>query len=81
MSLDEDMGHTDDSPLSSLLLLLGIWAQIQMPQPNMDVIQGQMVVLRATYNAQTGSDLSTNVVLWNFITDNTQQVRTQQRVI
>nr|XP_040037808.1 endothelial cell adhesion molecule a [Gasterosteus aculeatus aculeatus] len=56
--------------------LSGIWAQIQMPQPNMDVIQGQMVVLRATYNAQTGSDLSTNVVLWNFITDNTQQIIT-----
>ncbi|XP_032390427.1 endothelial cell adhesion molecule a [Etheostoma spectabile] len=54
--------------------LSGIWAQIQMPQPSVDVIKGQMVVLRASYNTALGSDPSTNTILWNFVSNNTQLI-------
>ncbi|KAM6983699.1 endothelial cell adhesion molecule a [Tautogolabrus adspersus] len=54
--------------------LSGVWAQITMPQTSMDVIKGQMVVLRASYSPVPGGDLSTNTILWNFVTDNTQLV-------
>ncbi|XP_076607032.1 endothelial cell adhesion molecule a [Chaetodon auriga] len=54
--------------------LSGIWAQILMPQTIMDVIKGQMVVLRASYNSEPGSDLSTNTILWNFVSNNTQLI-------
>lgn len=46
-----------------------------MPQTSMDVIKGQMLVLRASYNTDPGVDLSTNTVLWNFVSNNTQLVR------
>ncbi|XP_069569817.1 endothelial cell adhesion molecule a [Brachyistius frenatus] len=52
--------------------LSGIRAQIQMPQTSMDVIKGQMVVLRASYNSDTSSDLST--IIWNFVSNNTQLI-------
>ncbi|KAF3841510.1 hypothetical protein F7725_007372, partial [Dissostichus mawsoni] len=46
-----------------------------MPQSSMDVIQGQMVVLRAVYSGSAGSDLSLNTIIWNFQTpDNTQLI-------
>ncbi|KAK9536040.1 hypothetical protein VZT92_005858 [Zoarces viviparus] len=64
-------------PLLSFTLLWGlsgIWAQILMSQPSMDVIKGQMVVLRATYSTGPGSDLSTNTVLWNFVSNSTQLI-------
>ncbi|XP_061754033.1 endothelial cell adhesion molecule a isoform X2 [Nerophis ophidion] len=60
--------------LTCLWMLTGIWAQIVMPQPHMDVIQGQMVVLKASYNSAPFSDLSTNTILWNLVTDNTQLI-------
>uniref|UniRef100_UPI0037E8239E endothelial cell adhesion molecule a n=1 Tax=Semicossyphus pulcher TaxID=241346 RepID=UPI0037E8239E len=54
--------------------LSGVFAQIQMPQTSMDVIKGQMVVLRASYNPVPGGDLSTNTILWNFVSNNTQLI-------
>ncbi|XP_034406664.1 endothelial cell adhesion molecule a [Cyclopterus lumpus] len=60
--------------LTWLWLLSGIWAQIQMPQPSMEVIKGQMVVLRATYSSSSGIDPSTNTILWNFVSNSTQLI-------
>ncbi|XP_058482385.1 endothelial cell adhesion molecule a [Solea solea] len=54
--------------------LTGILADIQIPQTSMDVIKGQMVVLRASYNPVPGSDMSTNTILWNFITNSPQLI-------
>ncbi|XP_068457551.1 endothelial cell adhesion molecule a [Clinocottus analis] len=64
-------------PLLSLTLLWGlsgILAQIQMPQPSMEVIKGKMVVLKASYDSVPGSDLSTNTILWNFVSNSTQLI-------
>ncbi|XP_077448506.1 endothelial cell adhesion molecule a [Stigmatopora argus] len=54
--------------------LSGIWAEILMPQSHVDVLKGQMVVLKASYNPVPGSDLSTNTILWNLVTNNSQLV-------
>ncbi|XP_078121626.1 endothelial cell adhesion molecule a [Sander vitreus] len=54
--------------------LSGIWAQIQMPQPSMDVTKGQMVLLKASYSTAPGSDPNTNTILWNFVSNNTQLI-------
>lgn len=53
--------------------LPGLLAQIDMPQ-SMDVIKGQKVVLRATYRTTSGTDPSTNTILWNFVSDSTQLI-------
>lgn len=53
----------------------GTLAEIQMPQTSIDVIKGQMVVLRASYITAQNSDLSANTVLWNFVSNSTQLVR------
>ncbi|XP_072515266.1 endothelial cell adhesion molecule a [Salminus brasiliensis] len=45
-----------------LCLISGVLAELQLPQTNVEVIQGQMVVLRATY---TGGDISEATVIWN----------------
>ncbi|GAA6226846.1 endothelial cell-selective adhesion molecule-like [Lates japonicus] len=54
--------------------LSGILAEIQMPQTSIDVIKGQVVVLRASYITASSSDLSANTVLWNFVSNSTQLV-------
>ncbi|XP_034538716.1 endothelial cell adhesion molecule a isoform X1 [Notolabrus celidotus] len=54
--------------------LSGVCAQIQMPQPSIDVIKGQMAVLRVSYSPVPGGDLSTNTILWNFVSNNTQLI-------
>ncbi|XP_056267463.1 endothelial cell adhesion molecule a [Pseudoliparis swirei] len=64
-------------PLLSLTLLWGlsgIWAKIEMPQQSMEVVEGQMVVLRATYSSVPGNDLSTNTIVWNFVSNSTQLI-------
>ncbi|CAJ1064764.1 endothelial cell adhesion molecule a isoform X1 [Xyrichtys novacula] len=53
---------------------LSIWAEIQMPQIAMDVITGNMVVLRASYTPVPSGDLSTNTVLWNFVSNTSQLI-------
>ncbi|XP_073335483.1 endothelial cell adhesion molecule a [Pagrus major] len=60
--------------LTFLWGLSGIWAQIQMPQSSMDVIKGQMVVLRASYSTDPGSDLNQNTIIWNFVAESTQLI-------
>lgn len=45
-----------------------------MPQNNMAVIKGQMVKLEASYSPAPGSDLSTNTIIWNFVSNNTQLI-------
>lgn len=64
--------HTTSKKLTLLSFtflwgLSGVWAPIQMPQTNVDVIKGQMVVLRAWYTPSPGTDVSANTVLWNFV--------------
>ncbi|XP_019940867.2 endothelial cell adhesion molecule a [Paralichthys olivaceus] len=54
--------------------LSGVLAELQMPQTSMDVIKGQMVVLRASYTSTPGTDLGTNTVLWNFVSNNSQLI-------
>lgn len=63
--------------LSYIFLPTGVWAQIQMPQTSMDVIEGRMVVLRATYSTASNIDLSTNTIIWNFVSNNSMLVRTK----
>ncbi|KAM9385072.1 endothelial cell adhesion molecule a [Pholidichthys leucotaenia] len=53
--------------LSFSLLLSDIWAQ-----KNTDVIKGQMVVLKATYSAN--SDPSNHIITWTFVTNKTQPI-------
>ncbi len=62
-----------------LFLHTGIWAEIQMPQTSVNVIKGQMVVLRASYSTEPSSDPSTNTILWNFVSNNSQLVRKQKK--
>ncbi|XP_028278102.1 endothelial cell adhesion molecule a [Parambassis ranga] len=57
-----------------LLGLSGIRAKMQIPQTSIDVIKGQMVVLKASYAAQPGIDPSTNTILWNYVSDNAQLI-------
>ncbi|KAF7661065.1 hypothetical protein LDENG_00270060 [Lucifuga dentata] len=45
-----------------------------MPQTSMNVIKGQMVVLKAWYTPAPGTDMSANTVLWNFVSTNTQLI-------
>lgn len=54
--------------------LSGLWAQLQMPQTSMNINKGQMVVLKASYSSDSGSDLSTHTILWNFVSNNTQLI-------
>uniref|UniRef100_A0A3B4BMF3 Ig-like domain-containing protein n=1 Tax=Periophthalmus magnuspinnatus TaxID=409849 RepID=A0A3B4BMF3_9GOBI len=65
------------SPFSLLTcscLCVGLWAEIVLPQTNVDVIKGQTAVLRASYKGPPGTDPSTNTVIWNFVSDNTQLI-------
>ncbi|XP_007556538.1 endothelial cell adhesion molecule a [Poecilia formosa] len=60
--------------LSFLLGLSGVWANIQMSQTSMEVVQGKLVQLIASYVGNPDADLATSTILWNFVTDRTQQV-------
>nr|XP_057942058.1 endothelial cell adhesion molecule a [Doryrhamphus excisus] len=60
--------------LTCLWMLPGIWTQILMGQPHTDVIEGQMVILKASYISAPGSDLSTHTILWNLVSNNTQLI-------
>ncbi|KAM9348161.1 endothelial cell adhesion molecule a [Symphorus nematophorus] len=54
--------------------LSGIWAQIQMPVTSMDVIKGEMVVLKASYNTRPDNNPSANTVIWNFLGNKSQLI-------
>ncbi|XP_051902227.1 endothelial cell adhesion molecule a [Hippocampus zosterae] len=60
--------------LTCLWGLSGIWAKILMPQTHLDVLKGQMVILQASYNTVPGTDLSTNTIIWNLVSNNTQLI-------
>uniref|UniRef100_A0A3B4WHL7 Endothelial cell adhesion molecule a n=1 Tax=Seriola lalandi dorsalis TaxID=1841481 RepID=A0A3B4WHL7_SERLL len=66
--------HLTKSYVTLIKHYSGILAQIQMPQTSMDVIKGQMVVLKASYSTQPGTDLSTNTILWNYVSNSTQLI-------
>ncbi|CAF94831.1 unnamed protein product, partial [Tetraodon nigroviridis] len=50
------------------------WAQIVIPQTSIAVIKGEMVVLKVSYRTDPNHDLSTDTILWNFISNNTQLI-------
>lgn len=58
-----------------------MWADLFLPQGNVDVIKGRMVKLQASYNSPGVSDPSGSTVIWNFVSNNTQLVRTKSRLI
>ncbi|KAM6969882.1 endothelial cell adhesion molecule a isoform 2-T2 [Aplochiton taeniatus] len=60
--------------LAFLWGLSGVLSQIQTPQENMEVIQGQRVVLQAGYTPTPGVDLSQSTVLWNFMANTTKLI-------
>lgn len=60
--------------ISKFLFYPGVVSELDIPQSSMDVIKGKMVTLKASYGG-SGSDLSSNTVLWTFVANNTQQVR------
>nr|XP_046266554.1 endothelial cell adhesion molecule a [Scatophagus argus] len=57
-----------------LLGLSGTGAQIHMPQTSINVIKGEMVVLKASYSTAQDIDLDTNTILWNFVSNSTQLI-------
>ncbi|KAM9728497.1 LOW QUALITY PROTEIN: endothelial cell adhesion molecule a [Menidia menidia] len=64
---------------SILCLLSGTGANIQMPDSSMEVIKGQMVVLRASYLSDLIGDLNANIIVWNFFSNGTQLILTYNR--
>lgn len=56
------------------------WAEIVVPQTSIDVIKGEMVVLKVSYRANPNHDLSTDTVIWNFVSNKTKLVRLNLRV-
>lgn len=79
--LESQFGRSGSCWHFSLLFLhAGVWAQIVMPQTNMDAIKGQLVVLRASYSTQTNSDPTTHTIIWNFVSNNSQLVRKQTNI-
>ncbi|XP_064158033.1 endothelial cell-selective adhesion molecule [Anguilla rostrata] len=64
--------------LSALLSLLMIWAftgdsqRVEIPRKDMEVIEGQTVVLQAWYTPT--SEISKNTVIWNFMANDSTQV-------
>ncbi|KAM3868875.1 endothelial cell adhesion molecule a [Diretmus argenteus] len=60
--------------LTFLLGLSGVLAEIQMPQTSMEVIKGQMVVLKAWYTQPPGTNKNSNTILWNFVSNNTKLI-------
>lgn len=52
-------------------LVSGDLAQLQLPQTNVEVIEGKTVVLQATY---TGTEIQKNTVVWNYMSSNTEMV-------
>ncbi|XP_067289536.1 endothelial cell adhesion molecule a [Pseudorasbora parva] len=52
-------------------IILGDLADLQMPYTNVEVIQGKMVVLQASY---TGGDKQKNTVVWNYMSSSTEMI-------
>ncbi|XP_057177031.1 endothelial cell adhesion molecule a isoform X2 [Triplophysa rosa] len=63
--------HTCLSIFTFLCWVSGDLAQIQLPQKNVEVIEGKMVVLQASY---TGTEIQRNTVVWNYMSSNTEMI-------
>lgn len=57
--------------LLSVFFFPGDLAALQVPQKNVEVIQGKTVVLQAAY---AGADIQKNTVVWNYMSKNTEMV-------
>lgn len=58
----------------------GVWAQTKVI--SLSANEGQKVVLKASYTPDPASDLSTNTVIWNYVTNvSAQQVSTQRNQV
>lgn len=63
--------HTCLSIFTFLCWISGDLAQLQLPQKNVEVIEGKMVVLQATYS---GPEIQKNTVVWNYMSSNTEMI-------
>ncbi|XP_051973984.1 endothelial cell-selective adhesion molecule-like [Xyrauchen texanus] len=63
--------HTYLSIFTLLCCISGDLAQLQLPQKNVEVIQGKMVVLQASY---TGAEIQKNTVVWNYMSNSTEMI-------
>lgn len=57
--------------LLSFFLFPGDLAQLLLPSKNVEVIQGKMVVLQASF---TGAEIQKNTVVWNYMSSSTEMV-------
>uniref|UniRef100_A0A3B3UDC3 Endothelial cell adhesion molecule a n=1 Tax=Poecilia latipinna TaxID=48699 RepID=A0A3B3UDC3_9TELE len=57
--------------MRKIFVSTGVWANIQMSQTSMEVVQGKLVQLIASYVGNPDADLATSTILWNFVTDST----------
>ncbi|KAG7279672.1 hypothetical protein CRUP_025775 [Coryphaenoides rupestris] len=65
MEVDRSMTFTALS-LTWILGLSGVWSQIQVPKPQMEVTKGQTAMLQASYQPTQNSDISANAISWTF---------------
>ncbi|XP_048036716.1 endothelial cell adhesion molecule a isoform X1 [Megalobrama amblycephala] len=63
--------HTCLSIFTFLCCISGDLAALQVPQKNVEVIQGNAVVLQASY---TGAEIQKNTVVWNYISSSTEMI-------
>ncbi|TSK16169.1 Endothelial cell-selective adhesion molecule [Bagarius yarrelli] len=59
------------SVLTLLCLCPGLLSQLQLPQKDVVVIQGQVAVLQASYS---GADLSEATIIWTYLADQSQTI-------
>ncbi|XP_026075701.1 endothelial cell-selective adhesion molecule-like isoform X1 [Carassius auratus] len=63
--------HTCLSIFTFLCCISGDLAQLQLPQTNVEVIQGKRVVLQASY---TGPEIQKSTVIWNYVSSSTEMI-------
>ncbi|CAL8305416.1 unnamed protein product [Gadus morhua 'NCC'] len=51
-----------------------VWAQIQMPTPQLEVRKGQTATLQAWYTPKQGTDISLNTITWTFVTNGSKLI-------
>ncbi|KAK7120632.1 hypothetical protein R3I94_020577 [Phoxinus phoxinus] len=63
--------HTCLSIFTFLCCISGDLAQLVLPYKNVEVIQGKMVVLQASF---TGAEIQKNTVVWNYMSTSTEMI-------
>lgn len=58
--------------LSLLFGFTGVLADLQMPQTNIEVVEGKMVVLQAWYSPST--NMEKNTVIWNYVANESKLI-------